>query len=103
MTMTETVFFNVPANLFKGIEAVGGKLKITKAELIFTPHKVNIQTAPVTIKIEEIIKAQKRNTMFLVPNGMSVTVKAGKEYKFVVNKRSKLIDHLNQTIGEKRM
>ena len=101
--MTEKVFFNVSANLFKGIEAVGGKLKITEVELIFTPHKVNIQSAPVSIKIEEIIKIQKRNTMFFVPNGMSVTVKSGEEYKFVVNKRGKLIDHLNQTIGDKKI
>ena len=103
MTMTETIFFNVPANLFKGIEAVGGRLKITEVELIFTPHKVNIQRAPVSIKIGEIIKVQNRNTMFFFPNGMSVTVKGGSEYKFVVNKRSKLIDHLNQTIIRKRM
>ena len=103
MTITETVFFNVPANLFKGIEAVGGKLKITELELIFTPHKVNIQSEPVTINIGEVSKVQKRNTVFVVPNGMTVTVKGGKEYKFVVNKRGKLIDHLNKIIGEKRM
>src|SRR4051794_7885130 len=101
VTKTETVLFNVSANLKKGIETVGGKLKITEDELIFTPHKMNIQSAPVTINFGEITKVEKRNNLFIVPNGMSVFVKDGTEYKFVVNKRDKLVDHLNQTIGEK--
>lgn len=99
MTMTETVLFSVSANLVRGMESVGGKLKVTENELIFTPHKLNIQSAPVTINLNEITKIEKRNSLFFVPNGMSITVKEGNEYKFVVNKRSKLIDLLNQNIG----
>ncbi|MFC4411618.1 GRAM domain-containing protein [Chungangia koreensis] len=101
VTKTETVLFNVSANLKKGIETVGGKLKITDDEIIFTPHKLNVQSAPVTINIGEINRIEKRNNLFIVPNGMSVIVKDGTEYKFVVNKRDKLVDHLNQTIASK--
>lgn len=96
MTKTETVLFNVSANLKKGIETVGGKLKVTEGELIFTPHKMNIQSAPVTINFEEIKKVEKRNNLFIVPNGVSVYVKDGTEHKFVVNKRDKIIDYLNK-------
>ena len=92
--------FNVTANLFRGLESVGGKLKITDKEIIFTPHKINAQKNPLSIKINDIKEVGKRNTFYIVPNGLAIVVKSGEEYKFVVNNRQKIITHLNEQLVE---
>ena len=98
MSETNQEVFNVSANLFRGIESVGGKMKITNTELIFEPHKVNVQKGPLSINIQDIKEVEKRNTLLLVPNGLKVIVKSGEEYKFVVNNRGKIMDYLNSQI-----
>lgn len=90
--------FNVAANLFRGLESVGGKMKITNKEIIFTPHKINAQREPVSININDIKEVGKRNTFYIVPNGLAIVVKSGEEYKFVVNNRQKIITHLNEQL-----
>ena len=90
----------VAANLFRGLESVGGKLKITDKEIIFTPHKINPQKKPLLIKINDIKEVGKRNTFYIVPNGLAIVVKSGEEYKFVVNNRQKIITHLNEQLVE---
>ena len=91
--------FNIAANLIRGIESVGGKMKITDSEIIFTPHKINVQSNPLTINISNIKEVGKRNTLFIVPNGLSVVEKSGEEYKFVVNNRQKIITYLNEQLS----
>lgn len=88
----EKVYFDVFANLFKGVEAVGGKLKVTDSRLIFKSHSVNIQTGTTEIIMEQIAKVEKRNTLGIVPNGMSIITKDGTEHKFVLWNRSRIID-----------
>ncbi|MFJ5714141.1 GRAM domain-containing protein [Neobacillus sp. NPDC093127] len=62
----ETVLVNkVNANLFRGIEAVGGKLIITNQRLMFTSHSLNIQAGTTEIPTSEIASVRKRNTMGL--------------------------------------
>ena len=90
--------FNVAANLFMGLESVGGKMKIMDREIIFTPHKINAQKKPLLIKINDIKEVGKRNTFYIVPNGLAIVVKSGEEYKFVVNNRQKIITHLNEQL-----
>ncbi|QOS77588.1 hypothetical protein JNUCC31_22860 [Paenibacillus sp. JNUCC31] len=85
----------IPANLFRGIEAVGGRLNITNERILFNPHSINIQRKPLEIMIKDISKIEKRNTLKIVPNGIKITINNGQEYKFVVYKRSKLIELLN--------
>ena len=92
--------FNVAANLFRGLESVGGKMKITDKEIIFTPHKINVQKKPLSININDIKEVEKRNTFYIVPNGLGIVVKSGEEYKFVVNNRQKIITHLNEQLVE---
>lgn len=82
---------NAPANLFRGMESVGGKLTITNKRLIFSSHALNIQAGTTEIFISDIESVTKRNTLLLVPNGMLVKMKNGVEHKFVVMKRDKLI------------
>ncbi len=73
-------------------------MKITDREINFTPHKINLQRNPVSIKISDIKEVGKRNTFYIVPNGISVVLKNGEEYKFVVNNRQKIITHLTENL-----
>ncbi|HWB49209.1 MAG TPA: GRAM domain-containing protein [Stellaceae bacterium] len=88
----EQILADVGANLFRGIEGVGGRLKITTRRVLFEPHKVNLQNNPAEILMTDIAAVTKRNTGGLIPNGMSIHTKGGVEYKFVVWGRDKLID-----------
>lgn len=94
----EQVYFDVAANLFRGVESVGGKLKITDKKVFFQSHTFNIQTGSTVVLIEDIKEVKKRNTLGIVPNGISITTKDDKKYKFVVWNREKLIEFLNQRI-----
>lgn len=92
--------FNTPANLFKGWEGVGGRLVITEEMIVFTPHKINFQTKQVEIRLDSIVEVGKRNTLKLVPNGFYIKDIEGKEYKFVVFKRNRIIEYLSRLIGK---
>ncbi|MBS4537954.1 hypothetical protein GOQ27_05745 [Clostridium sp. D2Q-11] len=98
-TDNEQIHFNVLANLFRGNESVGGKLKITDKRLIFKSHALNIQTGVTEIPIEKIVKVNKRNTLRIVPNGMSIITQDGIEYKFVLWSRGKIINFINNRIA----
>lgn len=95
---TDKQIFDIAANMMKGFESIGGRLTITEKEVIFKSHKLNIQKGTVTIAMSDILDVGKRNTLFLVPNGLKIGVKSGEEYKFVVNQRGKLITYLNDQI-----
>jgi hypothetical protein len=95
----EKLYFDVAANLFRGLEGVGGKLKITNKRIYFQPHALNIQTSLLELYFEQISKAQPRSTYGIVPNGMSVFTKDGKEYRFVVWGRDRLITFINDSVG----
>ncbi|WP_075619077.1 GRAM domain-containing protein [Paenisporosarcina indica] len=91
---------NVPANLFRGIEAVGGRMKITETEIVFHPHKINVNRNDLTLKMSDIKEVGKRNTLYIVPNGLRIVVISGEEYKFVVNNRNKLIKRISEQISK---
>jgi hypothetical protein len=88
----EQLLADVPANLFRGIEGVGGRLRITNRRVVFEAHAFNIQTAPAEIPLEQIAEVRKRLTWKLIPNGLLIRTKDGPEYKFVVWGRRRLIE-----------
>ncbi|WP_455393320.1 GRAM domain-containing protein, partial [[Eubacterium] cellulosolvens] len=94
----EKLIKKVKANLFRGIEAVGGNMKITNKRIIFEPHSFNIQTQIEIIPNNQIAEVSKRRTLKTVPNGILIKTKNGKEYKFVVFNREKLIEIINGQI-----
>lgn len=100
LLQNEQLNFDVLANLFRGMEGVGGKLKITDRRLVFESHAFNIQTGITEIYFSQIAEVKKRNTMGIVPNGMSVITKDGVEFKFVLWNRTKIIDFLNNRITQ---
>ncbi len=88
----EKLIMEVNANLFRGIESVGGKLKITDKRLHFRSHSFNIQTGETEIPLSEIAQVIKVNTLGVVPNGLLVKLKRGKNYQFVVSQRNRVYD-----------
>lgn len=88
----------VPANLFRGIEAVGGNLQINHEKVVFRPHSLNFQKKELEIKMEEIQGVNKRRTWMIIPNGIDLKLKSGKNYKFVVTKRENIIELIERNI-----
>jgi GRAM domain len=97
----ETVIKQGGANLFKTIEAVGGKLYLTNQRLIFEAHRYNVQSGVTEIKLSEI---QSTVTCWskifglipLTPNGLAVQVQGQKrDYRFVLWGRSEWCKAIN--------
>ncbi|MFC5467541.1 hypothetical protein ACFPPD_02355 [Cohnella suwonensis] len=95
----EPVLFKKAANLFRGIESVGGWLHASETRMKFVPHALNIQSAPLDIPYADIASIAKRNTMGIVPNGILLTLKSGARHKFVLYKRSSFIAFVNGKIS----
>lgn len=89
----------VNANLFRGAEAVGGKLTFEETEMVFESHALNIQRGRTAIPYSEITDIQERRTLGLVPNGITVVLRNGCEHRLVVNKRKDIIAFLRSRIG----
>ncbi len=87
----EQTLAEVGANLFRGIESVGGRMRLTDRRIVFEPHRLNLQRQPVEIPLDEVVLVRKRNTWLLVPNGFLVRTREGTDYKFVVSGRARLI------------
>lgn len=93
----ETILFETPANHFKGIEAVGGKLYYTNKRLVFKSHKFNIQNHQISVNLNNINNIVKYKTLGLVNNGLSINTKQNTTEKFVVEQ----VDEWVQQIAEK--
>ncbi|WP_411954834.1 GRAM domain-containing protein [Alkalibacillus sp. S2W] len=93
--MSEAYEHKDGANLFKGIEAVGGKLYLTKEALIHRPHKFNIQSGETVIELKDIAEVLTRNTLLVIPNGLLVKTTGGNKYKLVVFDRDNWIEKIN--------
>ncbi|HLC77906.1 MAG TPA: GRAM domain-containing protein [Candidatus Nanoarchaeia archaeon] len=92
----EQILIDRGANLFKGMEAVGGRLKITNQRLIFEPHAINIQKQILKVPLNQIKEVKSRNTLGTVPNGIAIKLASSQEYKLVVWKRKELIELINR-------
>ena len=84
----------VAANLFRGMEAVGGELHFEEEKMVFNSHSLNIQTGSTTILYSDIQSVGNFNTLGVFPNGMYIKNKDGQEFKFVVWNRKELISFI---------
>ena len=75
------------ANHLKGKEAVGGKLFVTDRRLYFSSHPLNLQTHQESYALNDISALEFVNTLFVVPNGLLVKLRDGREERFVLNGR----------------
>ncbi|WRS26137.1 zinc-ribbon domain-containing protein [Oscillospiraceae bacterium MB08-C2-2] len=90
---------SITANYFKGIGALGGTLVFDQTGMTFCPHQIHVLSEKTRIQYQDICHVAARNTMGLVPNGMSVFTRDGKEHKFVLFNRENVIAYLNQKRG----
>ena len=97
----ESILADVAANLWRGIEAVGGRLLITNKRIKFTPHNFNLQSIPLEVPFTDVANAVAVNTFFIIPNGMKVYTTTGVVYQFVVNGRQKIVGLINNQVFKK--
>jgi GRAM domain-containing protein len=94
----ENILLETPANHFKGIEAVGGKLYLTNKRLIFKSHKLNVQNHQLSLKLTDIKNVNRFKNAGFLNNGLSITTMMGNE-KFVVEQIDDWIKFLNDKNG----
>ncbi len=94
----ERIEIEGPANLFRGIEGVGGKIFLTNKKLIFKSHKLNIQKGQTELEYSIISEIIKRKTAKLINNGLRIITLDNAEFDFVVNEREVWIEKLNGKI-----
>ena len=82
----ETIVLKGLANHFKGVEARGGTLVLTDQRLVFRPHRLNIQRAPLSIPRHDIETAMPCRTLVVVPNGLLVKLSTGTAERGAVGK-----------------
>ena len=92
----EKILADKPANLYRGIEGVGGRIKVTIKSIIFTPHAFNIQKVVTEFHISSIKKIERANSLFFIKNKMIVILESGVVHKFVVSGRESLIDTIEE-------
>jgi len=80
----ENILFETPANHFKGIEGVGGKLFLTDKRIVFKSHKLNIQNHQLSIPLTDVNNVGRYKTLGMINNGLSITTVNDKTEKFVV-------------------
>ncbi len=97
ITNGKEIIFEGGANHRKGKESVGGWLCLTKDELIFQSHKLNIQRHKTVIPLNEITEI-KTSLTYIVPNGLQI-ITSNNVDKFVVNTRKKWIKEIEEAIS----
>src|ERR1700733_8051677 len=99
MSEDDGILVTASANLWRGAEAVGGRLPLSRAGLEFRAHAFNRQPEPLEIPVDEIVEVRKTRTMGIIPNGLAVTTKLGLEIRFVVGDRDRFIREIAKLTG----
>lgn len=94
LSSSEQIEMEGPANLFRGMEGVGGKLFLTNEQVIFKAHRLNIQRGQTNIPYGNIAEFKPRKTAKLIDNGLRIETKDGKSHDFVVNSREDWLEKL---------
>jgi hypothetical protein len=83
----ESVIHSGGANHLKNSEGVGGKLYLLTDKLQFKSHSFNLQNHELAISIDQIKDITFYNNLGIVPNGLAISLKDGRQEKFVVSGR----------------
>ncbi|WP_010532245.1 GRAM domain-containing protein [Lentibacillus jeotgali] len=99
LTEGEQIKLDIGSNLKRGLEYVGGKLKITDKNLYFKPHSLNIQKSDLVIPIKDVKQIDKAKVMGVSPNAVNIKLDNDTCYKFVIglpwaNKRTEVINYI---------
>jgi hypothetical protein len=96
----ETVLEHGPANHFKGLEGVGGKLFLTERRLRFRSHGFNVQNHDESYPLEDIVAVEPARTLGIIPNGLLVQLRDGRRERFVVTARGSWVASIRRRLGE---
>ncbi|HEX8793118.1 MAG TPA: hypothetical protein VF765_19370 [Polyangiaceae bacterium] len=88
-----------PANHFKGLEGVGGKLFLTNRRLRFRSHKINFQSHDESYPIETIASVEPASSLGIIPNGLLVHMRDGRRERFVVTSRAAWVSSLRSVLS----
>lgn len=80
-------------------EAVGGKLRFDETGMIFSSHRFNVQRGETRIDYADIVGVRRARNLWVIPNGVVVTTREGKSYRFVVYRARKLTEFLAEKAG----
>lgn len=93
----EKLILEAPANHFKGMEGVGGKLTLTDQRLVFVSHKFNFQNHREELKRTAIDSAEPHKRF---EKGIIVTTRENTRqnarHTFIIDSREQWISALNQ-------
>lgn len=101
-SLAEPAVLEKLANLFRGVEAVGGRMYLTANSVYFSSHRFNVQTGDTRIGLDEISDIQKCNTLGIVPNGLRIITRQGQVHQFVLWGRNSVIACLKVLIQNYR-
>ncbi|AOY66991.1 hypothetical protein IPT12_20130 [Xanthomonas perforans] len=92
-SIDRAVLRQAPANLQRGMEAVGGRLILTADALLFQPHAFNVQRQTLSLPLRQIVAIQSCWTRLfgllpIAPTSLAVRLEDGKRYRFVIGKRT---------------
>jgi hypothetical protein len=90
----EEVAWEGPANHFKGLEAVGGRLVLTNERVLFASHAFNVQTHEWAVALQDVLEAEPVRTLGVVPNGLRIRTRSGDTERFVVENREAWAERL---------
>ncbi|SJN15456.1 Possible GRAM domain [Micrococcus lylae] len=95
------------ANLQRGLETVGGHLSLVNDRLVFTPHKLNVQSDPVEIPLAQVRGTRPAWTKFLgvlplAPNSLAVELEDGTVHAFVLSERQEWKAAIDDALAAQR-
>ena len=97
---SEALLRHGAANMWRGIEAVGGRLYLTSRRLVFESHGFNIRTGITILQLSDISAMRARRTLLLVPNGIEIRLADGRVEKFVVWRRAQWLSAITRARGQ---
>ncbi|MFG1941457.1 GRAM domain-containing protein [Nonomuraea sp. NPDC048826] len=99
VTPGEVVLRKGHANLWRGREAVGGRLWLTSSWLVFRSHSINVQTGVWAWPLKEIVSTAPVNTLAIVPNGLEIGLRSEERIRFVVHRRREWMNAIGKAKG----
>ncbi|MCL1500861.1 hypothetical protein A7D16_18260 [Xanthomonas nasturtii] len=103
-SIDRNVLRQAPANLQRGMEAVGGRLILTADALLFQPHAFNVQTRSLSVPLRQIVAVQPCWTRLLglvpiAPTSLAVRLNDGNAHRFVLGKRRQWMADIDAARG----
>ena len=86
--LDEEILKHGPANHFRFIESIGGRLFLTTRRLHFKAHPLNIQKPVFSIPLASIQDVRTYQVGFIIPKGLKIIDQDGQVKRFLVDGRN---------------